>query len=55
MAPKAQLGSKAGKVAGCLRSVSLWKADKQKGHAKGQHVATVYSQISIKIGDGGPV
>lgn len=55
MAPKAQLGSKASKVAGCWGSVSLQTADKQKGHAKGQHVATAYSQISIKIRDGGPV
>lgn len=35
MAPKALLGSKAGKVAGHWRSVSLWMADKQKGHAEG--------------------
>lgn len=55
MALKALLASKAGKVAGCWRSVSLCTADKQKGHAGGQHVATAYSQIFIKIGDGGPV
>ncbi|KAG7243330.1 hypothetical protein INR49_011786 [Caranx melampygus] len=54
MAPKALLGSKASKVAGCWRSESLQTEDKQKGHTGGQHVATAYSQISIKIEDGGP-
>lgn len=39
----------------CWRHENLWTADKQKGHTEGQHVVTPYSQISIKIGDGGPV
>lgn len=52
MAPKARLGSKARKVAGCWRSL---KADERKGYGEGQHVAVACSHISLKMGDGGPV
>lgn len=54
MAPGTLLGSKESKLnVGGTRTCG--QPISKKGHTEGQHVVTPYSQISIKIGDGGPV